>query len=128
MLGLNDTWNWFTYVLKFCYLITLTGNQWRNDLLATGTISQEQKAQDASVDRIQWKLNTDQKLSVNGLLPGCIVTLTDLSGKQLYSGVSRSSMERTMISSMKSGCLVLTIRNQNKKLLKSGLIPAMRSN
>lgn len=128
MLGLNDTWNWFTYVLKFCYLITLTGNQWRSDLLATGTISQEQKAPDASLDQIQWKLKANREVSVNGLQPGYTVTLTDLSGRQFYSGISRSSMERITVSSMKSGCLVLTIKNQSKKIVKSHLMPAMQGN
>ena len=80
MKNINDSWNWFTYVLKFCYLITLTGNQWRNDLFSTISIPHEQKLFTASIDPIYWKFLGSRELSVAGLQPGYAISLTDVSG------------------------------------------------
>jgi endoglucanase len=122
MKNLNDTYNWFTKVLKFCYLITMTGNQWRNDLFGTGTISHEQTTSSASIDRIHWKFLGNRELSVTGLQPGDAISLTDISGKQLYYKISQGYKASITISSIKNGCLILTIKNQNKKIFKSGFI------
>ena len=122
MKNINDSWNWFTYVLKFCYLITLTGNQWRNDLFSTISIPHEQKLFTASIDPIYWKFLGSRELSVAGLQPGYAISLTDVSGKQLYTGISRGCEASIAIASIKNKCLILTIRNQNKKILKSVLL------
>jgi endo-1,4-beta-D-glucanase Y len=119
MKNLNDTWNWFTYVLKFCYLITLTGNQWRNDFFSTSSVSHEQKHSSAAIDRIHWKRLGNRELSVTGLQPGYAISLTDLSGKQLYSKISRGCKASINITSIKNRCLILTIKNQNKRNLTS---------
>ncbi len=122
MKSLNDTWNWFTYVLKFCYLITLTGNQWRNDLIGTGSISPEQINPNPSIDQIHWKFLGNRELSVTGLQPGYAISLTEVSGKQLYHKISQGYKASIIISSITNECLILTIKNQNKKILKSGFI------
>ncbi|MBN1577083.1 MAG: hypothetical protein JW913_11050 [Chitinispirillaceae bacterium] len=122
MKNLNDSWNWFTYVLKFCYLITLTGNQWRNDSFDTVSISQEQKHSSAPIDRIHWKLLVNRELSVTGLQPGYAISLTDVSGKQLYSKISQGCKASITVTSIRNRCLILTIKNQNNKILKSVFI------
>ncbi len=122
MKNINDTWNWFTYVLKFCYLITLTGNQWRDDLFNTGSISQEQRHPGAMTARIQWKVAGKGKISVTGLQPGYAISLTDASGKRLYSGMSQDSKASVAIASIKNRCLIITIRNRVGKILKSGFV------
>jgi endo-1,4-beta-D-glucanase Y len=117
--SLNDTYNWFTYTLKFCYLVTLTGNQWRNDLFSTSSISHEHINSSASIDQIHWNLLVNRELSVIGLQPGYAVSLIDLSGKQLYSRISQGCKESISTTSIKNRCLILTIKDQNKKILKS---------
>jgi endoglucanase len=122
MKNLNDTYNWFTKVLKFCYLITMTGNQWRNDQFGTVSVPNEQKKSSASIDRVHWKLLGNRELSVTGLQPGYAISLTDVSGKQLYCKISQGNKTSLTISSIKNGCLILAIKNQNNKMLKSGCI------
>jgi endo-1,4-beta-D-glucanase Y len=122
MKTLNDAYNWFTYVLKFCYLITLTGNQWRNDLFTTISNPHEQKHSIAPIDPIHSKLIGNQELSVTGLQPGYAISLTDISGKQLYSKKSQGCTTSIAITSIKNRCLILTIKNQNNKIIKSGLL------
>jgi endo-1,4-beta-D-glucanase Y len=128
MKNLNDSWNWFTYVLKFCYLITLTGNQWKNTMFDSVSISHPPENMSASLDQIHWKSPGNRELSVTGLQPGYAISLTDLSGKQLYSKIAQSCNADITITSIKNGCLILTIKNQNRKILKSGFISTMRSN
>jgi hypothetical protein len=123
MKNLNDTYSWFTYVLKFCYLITITGNQWRPDSIAPPVdISLKQINLNASINQIHWKSLGNREVSVTGLRPGYIISLTDVSGKQLYCKISQGFNASITISSIKNGCLILTIKNQNKKMLKSGFI------
>jgi endo-1,4-beta-D-glucanase Y len=125
MKNLNDTYNWFTYVLKFCYLITLTGNQWRHDLIGGVPVSYQQKTAGAPIDRIHWKLSGNRELSVAGLKPGYALSLTDVSGKQLHHEISQGCKASITVSSMKNGCLILTIKDHNKKVLTSGLLSAL---
>jgi len=120
--NLNDSWNWFTAVLKFCYLITLTGNQWRNDLFKTGAISHEPEYSSASIDKIHWKCLGSREVSVTGLQPGYVVSLTDVSGKQLYSKISRGCTTSIPMNSIKDRCLILTIKNRNGKIISSGIL------
>ena len=124
MKNINDSWNWFTYVLKFCYLITLTGNQWRNDLFTT-PISPAQKHVNTSGDRIHWICTGNRELSVTGLQPGYTVSLTDVSGKQLYSGIAQGGKVAISITSVKNRCLILTIKNDNDEILASGILPTI---
>jgi endoglucanase len=122
MKNLNDNYNWFTHTLKFCYLITMTGNQWRNDLFGPSSISYKQKNSSPSIDQIHWKFLGNRELSVTGLQPGYAISLTDVSGKQLYNKMSKGNSASITTSSIKNGCLILTIKDQNKILFKSGFI------
>lgn len=122
MKSLNDSYNWFTYVLKFCYLVTLTGNQWNNNSFTSSSLPHEQKPSIAPANQIHWILLANRELSVSGLHPGYAVSLTDLSGKQLCSKISQDGTISVTMTSIRNRCVILTIKNQNNKMVASGLL------
>jgi endoglucanase len=117
--------SWFTFSLGPCYLITLTGNQWRNDLKEkqdTGKSAVKNNNPGASGCRPQWRLLGNSELSISGLQPGYSVTLTDLSGKLLCRTTASGEKALLSVSAMKNGCAVLTVRDGSGRIRKTGLV------
>jgi endoglucanase len=120
---LKDTY-WFTFTLTPCYLLTLTGNQWRDDLKEkqdTGTTVLKNTVPASSNVSPAWNATSNHGLSVTGLKPGYSIAITDISGKQLYRATSSSEKALIDIATMKTGCTILTITDRNKKILKRGI-------
>jgi hypothetical protein len=121
---LKDTY-WFTFALTPCYLITLTGNQWRNDLHekqdSTG-IAFRKIASQASGDFIQWSYIGNRRLSIIGLAPGNSFTLISLSGRLLHNEMISTGSSSVEIPLTNIGCVILTVRNKNGLILKTGLV------
>jgi endo-1,4-beta-D-glucanase Y len=121
MKNLNDQYNWFTKVLKFCYLITLTGNQWREDLFNPIKVSTNQNYPAKIPAQILCKRTGNREFSVSGLNQGNKITLTDFSGKSLYQTTAAGSNVSIDISRINRGCAVLTI-SDNNRIVKSDII------
>jgi endo-1,4-beta-D-glucanase Y len=121
---LKDT-HWFPFTLTPCYLLTLTGNQWRDDLLkkqdSTG-IAQKKIISKYFENVIQWKSFRNGKISISGLVPGNSLMLVSLSGELLHEQSITVDNSPVEISFGKSTCAVLTIRNKDGLTLKTGLI------
>jgi endoglucanase len=121
---IKDTY-WFTFCLTPCYLLTLTGNQWRNDLKEkqdTGKVAVKKNNPCSLNGQLHWKLLGNRELSIIGLQPGYSVVLTSLSGKRLHHETIVNLKASVDISSMKSGCAILTITDKNRNILKSGIL------
>ena len=116
---IKDTY-WFTFSLTPCYLLTLTGNQWRDDLKDKATSLKRENG--ASKGALTWRILSGRELSLNGLQPGYQVSLIDVSGKRLYQTTVNEKQTVIDITSMKSGCAILTVTDKNKNILKRARI------
>jgi hypothetical protein len=121
MKNLNDAYNWFTYVLKFCYLITLTGNQWREDLFNPIKVGTNEQNFVKNPVQILCKRTNNREFFVSGLHQGNKIVLTDLSGKSLYQTTVADNEISIDMSRMQRGCAVLTI-SDNDRIVKSDII------
>jgi endo-1,4-beta-D-glucanase Y len=116
---IKDTY-WFTFALTPCYLLTFTGNQWRNDLKDTGKVALKKPHSRVLNNQIQWKLRDNRTLSLTGLKSGYSVSLTSLSGKLLHQeAVFNASVA---IPIMQDGCSILTVRDKNGYILKTACL------
>ena len=118
--------HWFSFSLTPCYLLTFTGNQWRNDLTDTGDVAVTMDNRGASHTSFYWKLLGNRALSVAGLRSGHAIMITDISGKRLYSKAALGDKIIIDISKMKTGCAILTITDKSKNIFKHGRISIMR--
>jgi endo-1,4-beta-D-glucanase Y len=121
---LKDTY-WFSFTLTPCYLLTLTGNQWRNDL------KNKQGNDDVGVKQAhcapaplspEWSAIAGRTLSFSGLKSGYSITITDLSGKRLHHAAVSGGSAFVSISKLKTGCAIISIADGNKNILKRGLV------
>ena len=120
---LKDTY-WFTFTLTPCYLLTLTGNQWRNDLKEkqeTGNVVLKKNIPVRSNVSPAWN-KFNRNLSIFGLKPGYSIAITNLSGKQLYRALASSEKESIDLSRMKTGCAILTIMDRSRNIIKRELV------
>ncbi len=121
---IKDTY-WFTFTLTPCYLLTLTGNQWRNDLIDkqdTGKVALKKNIPAHLNVSPAWNTINNHELSVIGLKPGYSIAIIDLSGKQLYRAMAFSEKVFIDISKMKTGCAILSITDRNKNILKREIL------
>ncbi|HEX2957313.1 MAG TPA: glycosyl hydrolase family 8 [Chitinispirillaceae bacterium] len=120
---IKDT-HWFPFTLTPCYLLTLTGNQWRNDLLEkqdSTTLVQKKIVASTFADAIRWSSIGDCRVLVSGLAAGNSLTLVSLSGKLLYQTTATGSSP-VQIQLTTNNCSILTVRNENGMILKTGLL------
>jgi hypothetical protein len=110
---IHDTY-WFTFTLTPCYLLTFTGNQWPEKF--TG-VAGKTNLNRVSNTRIQWKLLQNRELSINGLKSGYSISITDLSGRNLFNTTAASTGTSIDISKTKTGCVILTITDKNKNIV-----------
>jgi endo-1,4-beta-D-glucanase Y len=121
---MKDT-HWFPFTLTPCYLLTLTGNQWRNDLIKkqdSTDLAQKKIISRKFENVIHWRSVRNCKIVISGLVPGNSLTLVSLSGKLLHDQSITACNSPFEISFGKSTCAVLTIRNKDGLVLKTGLI------
>ena len=106
LLKIKNTY-WFTFALTPCYLITLSGNQWRYDIDST-----TQKV--ATADRQEYEKSVRREyrggeaLAVSGLAPHSAVWLTSLSGRRLVSIEAAGGRASIAAESMRPGCYILS--------------------
>jgi endoglucanase len=121
---LKDTY-WFTFTLTPCYLITLTGNQWRNDLKekqdSTGILPKNGITRPSN-DFLRWKFPGNRVLSVSGLAPGYSFALTSLSGKLIRHETIARGQASVDIPLTKGSCAILTVKDKNGFIRKTLVI------
>jgi endoglucanase len=121
---LKDT-HWFSFALTPCYLITLTGNQWRNDLkekLDSTKQSLKNNNPGASDGCLHWKFLCNRELSIIGLMPGHSITLTSLSGKLLHHETIAANRASIDVSLKKGSCVILIVKDKNGFIQKTGVV------
>lgn len=114
---LKDT-HWFPLTLTPCYLLTLTGNQWRQD----STISIKNISSQASENSIQWSFTGNRRLSIHGLIPGNSFSLVSLSGRLLKNKIIKTASSSVEILLSTNSCAILTVRDNNGTIMKTGLV------
>jgi hypothetical protein len=125
---IKDTY-WFTFALTPCYLITLTGNQWRNDLKEKQDSTRSairNGASGVSDPLLHWKCIGNRKLSISGFKPGYSFSLTTLSGKLLHREPCVVGKTSYGLPAGEGCCAVITVRNKNGIVQKTGLITLIR--
>jgi endoglucanase len=124
--GITDQYNWFTKVLKYCYLITFTGNQWRPGLGETVTLKKPENLTNDAARSVKFKHFSNHNFSIEGLQPGYSVIVTSLSGKRLFYRTSAIEKMCLDISFMQSGCTVISVLDKDKNIFKRSTIPILR--
>jgi endo-1,4-beta-D-glucanase Y len=114
--------HWFSLALTPGYLLTISGNQWRNDLKDTGNVAVTKNNRSASYAPLLWKSLGNRVLSLTGLQAGHIVTITDISGKRLFSTTANSERIIIDVSKMKTGCAILTVTDKSKNIIRRSRI------
>jgi endo-1,4-beta-D-glucanase Y len=114
--------HWFPFALTPCYLITFTGNQWRYDIAKNQNTGSATLEKNILKIKPQWNVIGNRKLTITGIQAGYSVILTTLSGIQLYNESAVSNNAFIDVSSIKSNCVILTIRDTSRNILKSGIL------
>ena len=79
----------------------------------------------AAKDSNRWELKNNHRLFICGLQSGYMITLTDVSGRKLFSTVTTINGSSITIYSTKSGCFILSMEDENNRVLKRNLICAL---
>jgi endo-1,4-beta-D-glucanase Y len=117
--------HWFSLALTPGYLLTISGNQWRNDLKDTVKVAVTRNNRGASYAPLLCKVIGNRTLSVADLQSGQAIVITDISGKRLFSAKAQGDGMIVDLSKMKTGCAILTITDKSKNILKRGRISIM---
>jgi len=106
---------WYHAFLGNCYMLAMTGNMWqvKDTGLNVGVASHGGRREPVTDGAVMLRRMDHKKIVLDGIAPGCSVTLSTLQGKltrkQSVVGASRFVIDA---SSLQSGCYLLIISDK----------------
>jgi endoglucanase len=114
---------WYSGYLGNLYLLALSGNIWNPDIVsATKAASEANRSVKAHCVQIQVKTPLSSEIIVSGIAQARSIFLTNTNGQRIKSTAIAREKARIDISSVKSGCYLINIQDENGRIRNAGRV------
>jgi endo-1,4-beta-D-glucanase Y len=115
---------WYSGYLGNLYLLALTGNMWNPEIVHDNTgATPDGIRTNSSPGRVRIKIGAKRGLTVSGLSDRACITITTFTGQRLRRAISFNKEGVSLdISTMGSGCYLLTISDDQGKMLQNHIV------